>query len=223
MPILPEQFPDKSPLIGTDLESQLSTLLDRLQTDVKLTLLVQNDAKSSEMAAFLNHIVALSGRLSLRILSPGEDEALDQILDAALLPATGVGAPGQTPRMVFHGVPGGKEFSAFAAALLTAGGAARELDKYTLKDIGKIKKPMVMQVCVSLGCQHCAQLVSHAHRIAWENPLVTAHMIDANLYPALVKDYNIQRVPLTVIDRKTAIPGGKTMAELTTLLARYEG
>jgi predicted DsbA family dithiol-disulfide isomerase len=47
-------------------------------------------------------------------------------------------------------------------------------------------------------------------------------MIDANLYPALVKAYDIQRVPLTVIDRKRFVPGGKTMAELTSLLARYK-
>jgi predicted DsbA family dithiol-disulfide isomerase len=47
-------------------------------------------------------------------------------------------------------------------------------------------------------------------------------MVDANLYPELVKMYDIRRVPLTVIDRKKTVPGGKTMAELTTLLARYK-
>ena len=56
---------------------------------------------------------------------------------------------------------------------------------------------------------------------AWENPLVTAHMIDANLYPELVKTYNIQRVPLTVVNTSESFSGGKTMAELTTLLAKY--
>ena len=74
---------------------------------------------------------------------------------------------------------------------------------------------------MSLACQHCAQLVLHAPRIAWENELVTAHMIDANLYPGLVRELNLQRVPLTVINGKKQIPGGKTMAELTTLLNRY--
>ena len=80
---------------------------------------------------------------------------------------------------------------------------------------------MVIQVCVSLGCQHCSQLVGNAQRIAWENSLVTAHMIDANLYPELVKTYNIQRVPLTVVNTSESFSGGKTMAELTTLLAKY--
>ena len=155
-------------------------------------------------------------------ISEAEDPELDEALDASLLPATGVALPGEMPRMVFHGIPGGKEITAFASAVLTAGGGMKPLDKPTLKDIAKVKNPMVLQICVSLGCQHCSQLVSSAHRVAWENPLITAHMIDANLYPALVKEYDIQRVPLTVIDRKRFVPGGKTMAELTSLLARYK-
>ena len=80
---------------------------------------------------------------------------------------------------------------------------------------------MKLQVCVSLGCQHCAQLVVHAQRIAWENELVTAHMIDANLYPHLVQTLKLDRVPLTVVNGTKQIPGGKTMAELTSLLAKY--
>ena len=61
----------------------------------------------------------------------------------------------------------------------------------------------------------------HAQRIAWENELVTAHMIDANLYPELVQRLNLQRVPLTVVNDTKQFPGGKTMAELTAILAKY--
>ena len=89
-----------------------------------------------------------------------------------------------------------------------------------MKHIAKIKRPVDVRVCVSLACHHCAQLVMSAQRVAWENPLVTAHMIDANLYPELVERYQIQRVPLMVIDGDKTVPGGKTMAELTSLLAR---
>ena len=125
--------------------------------------------------------------------------------------------------MVFHGVPGGKEITAFASALLNAGGGVKPLDKFTMKDIGKIQKPMTVQICVSLACAHCCQLVANAHRVAWENPNVTAHMIDANLYPDLVAQLDVQRVPMTIINGAPAFPGGKTMAELTGLLAKYKG
>ena len=207
----------KSPLIAPALEEQLKSLFDRLAAPVELTAILGDDPKSAEMGIFLKHLTGLSPRLSLRILSPGEDARLDEALDASLLPATAVG----NARMVFHGVPGGKEITAFAGAILNAGQAAKALDRFTLKDIAKIKSPMKLQVCVSLSCQHCAQLVVHAQRIAWENELVTAHMIDANLYPHLVQALKLDRVPLTVVNGKKQIPGGKTMAELTSLLARY--
>ncbi len=212
----------KSPLINDTLEAQLKTLLDRLNVPVELICVAGESEKDGEMVLFLQHFVSLSPHLSCQILKAGENAYLDAALDATLLPATGITTPGKMPRMVFHGVPGGKEITAFASAVLTAGGGLKPLDKPTLKDIAKIKNPMVLQICVSLGCQHCSQLVSSAHRVAWENELVTAHMIDANLYPELVKSYDIQRVPLTVIDGKKFVPGGKTMAELTTLLAKYK-
>ena len=212
----------KSPLINDALEAQLKTLLERLTGTVELTCVAGESEKDAEMILFLQHFAALSTNLTCRIFKAGENLELEQVLDASLLPATGVALPGEMPRMVFHGIPGGKEITAFASAVLTAGGGMKPLDKPTLKDIAKVKSPMVLQICVSLGCQHCSQLVSSAHRVAWENPLVTAHMIDANLYPELVKIYDIKRVPLTVINGKTFVPGGKTMAELTTLLAKYK-
>lgn len=218
MPYDASAFSRQSSLISGELEEQLKLLLDRLTAPVELICLVGEGEKSGEMAAFLNHVAELSPRIACRFLAPGEDGTLDSALDSTLLPATGLTRPGETPRMVFHGIPGGKEINTFASALLTAGGGAKELDRPTLKDIGKIKGPMDVRVCVSLGCHHCAQLAAGALRVAWENPGVTAHVIDANLYPALVEEYRLERVPLTVVNGKNHIPGGKTMAELTTIL-----
>ena len=210
-------FPEKSPLIAPALEEQLKTLFARLTTEVALTAILGDDDKSREMGGFLCHLCSLSPLLRLQLLEPGENPALDAALDASLLPATAVGGE----RMIFHGVPGGKEITAFAGAILNAGGAAKPLDRFTMKDITKLKSPMMLQVCVSLACQHCAQLVLHAQRIAWENELVTAHMIDANLYPALVQELKLERVPVTVVNGRKQFPGGKTMAELTGILSKY--
>ena len=210
-------FPEKSPLIAPALEEQLKTLFSRLTAEVVLTAILGDDDKSREMGGFLCHLCSLSPLLRLQLLEPGENPELDDALDASLLPATAVGGE----RMIFHGVPGGKEITAFAAAILNAGGAAKPLDRFTMKDIQKIDTPLALQVCVSLSCQHCCQLVIHAQRIAWENELVTAHMIDANLYPALVQQLKLERVPMTVINGTKQLHGGKTMAELTGLLRKY--
>ena len=215
-------FSHSSGLISGDLEGQLKTILENLRRPVTLTCIADEGSKSQELGAFLNHFAALCPMLSCRFLSPGEDPALDEVMDARLLPAAGIGPEGERPRMIFHGIPGGKEITSFLSGVLAAGGAAKELDKYTMKDIQKIRRPMELQVCVSLACHHCAQLAASAMRIAWENPQVTAHTIDANLYPELVQKYSIERVPLLIIDREKLYPGGKTMAELTGLLSKMK-
>lgn len=211
---------EKSPLISAPLEDQLRQLFSKLNQPVTLICLAGDRDKEQEMAVFIRHIVSLSPLLSCRILTPGEDAAMDALLDGSLLPATGVFAGERFGRMVFHGIPGGRELTAFASAILNAGQAAKALDRPTLRDIGKISRPLDLRVCVSLGCQHCCQLVMHAHRIAWENENVTAHMIDANLYPELVDKFMITRVPLLILNQIQTVPGGKTMAELTSLLSR---
>ena len=216
------RFASRSDLIQQDLEDQLKLLLSNLTLPVQLTCIADEGEKSSEMGAFLNHLSSLSDQLTCVFLSPGEKTACEEVMDASMLPVTGIGSPGGIPRMEFHGIPGGKEISSFASGILAAGGAVKPLDKYTMKDIGKIRKPMILQVCVSLACQHCAQLAASALRIAFENPQVVTHVIDANLYPQLVEKYQIERVPLLIVDRENLYPGGKTMGELTTLLAKHK-
>jgi alkyl hydroperoxide reductase subunit AhpF len=211
---------EKSPLISEELEGQLKTLLVQIPAPVTLVCIAGPDDKSREMIVFLRHLVSLSPQLSLTALSPGEKPEQDALLDATLLPATGLWNAGGFCRMVFHGVPGGHELSSFVTAVLTAGGVGKPLDKPTLKDIAKIQKPVSLQICVSLGCQHCAKLVIAAQRVAAENAAVTAHMIDANLYPEIVSRYAIQRVPVLAAEGKMLSVGGMTMAELCALLRK---
>jgi len=207
---------EKSPLISEALEAQLRSILAPLQKPVTLVFLGGADEKSEEMRRFLLHFTSLSPSLLLREPDDGQKE----LLDAAFLPATGLWNEGGFCRAVFHGVPGGHELSSFVTAVLAAGGAAKPLDKPTFRDIAKIRKPVVLQICISLGCQHCARLVMDAQRTALENSNVTAHMIDANLYPQLVEQYEIQRVPVVVSGGKVLAIGGMTLPELCTLLRK---
>ena len=215
-------FETRSPLIDGDLESQLSQLLGTLQVPVFVTSIVDTREKSMEMGTFLNHLSGLSPMITCCFLSPDEDPALAQTMEADMLPVTGVGQSGEIPRMIFHGIPGGKELSSFVMALINAGQAVKPLDTSFRMAIDTISTPITLEVCVSLACHHCAQLVTAAQRIAWENPMVTAHMIDANLYPSLVQQFQIQRVPLLIVDHKETYSGGKTLEELIALLTKMK-
>jgi len=57
MPLSPERYPAKSPLIAPELEDQLKTLLDKLSAPVTLVCVLDEGEKSAEMAAFVNGIL----------------------------------------------------------------------------------------------------------------------------------------------------------------------
>lgn len=209
-----------SPLIAPELEAQLRTLLAPINVPTEIVCIGEDSEKSCEMACFLTHIASLCEKLSLRLVKAGEDAQADAALDASLLPATGFHTENGYSRAVFHGVPGGKELTGFVMALLKVGGAGKPVDKPTLKDISRIDKPAKLQICVSLGCHHCAKVVVNAQTIAEENPLVSAHMIDANLYPELVAKYDIQRVPVLIADGAVLASGEQTLPEMCTLLRK---
>lgn len=213
----------RSSLISADLESRLAELFGALKKDVTLCCLFGSDEKSEEMRVFAEHLVSLSPRLKLNSAVAGEKPEWEQLFGLGLFPATGIWNENGFCRASFHGVPGGHELSSFVTAILAAGDSAEPLDKATLKDIAKIKRSISVEICVSLGCQHCAKLVMAAQRIAYENPAVSAHMIDANLYPELVSKYQIQRVPVVVSNGSVLSVGGMTLFELSALLRKQPG
>lgn len=222
MSLSADSLPLKSPLISVELEGQLKSVLAPVSGNVTLTCIADDGDKSLEMAIFLKDLASLSEHLAFKLLAPGEDPAADAVLDPAYLPATGFFTDRGFERMVFHGVPGGREMNSFAMALLTAGGAAKPLDKPTLKDIARIKGPVRADVCVSLTCSHCAKTVMNAQRVAYENEAVSVHMIDANLYPALVEQYKIERVPIMIAAGKMVGAGEMTMPEICTALRKLK-
>ena len=56
-------------------------------------------------------------------------------------------------------------------------------------------------------------------RLASLNPLISARMIDARLFPDLIEQYHLERVPVILIDGKSTAIGGKDISEILELLA----
>lgn len=223
-----DSIADRSPLITDELEEQMSGLFASLERQVTVTSIIdddensENNEKSLEMAVFLKHMTGLSDRLTLRLIGKGSERDADSALDSSFLPATGFHTEDGYARTVFHGVPGGHELGGFISALLAAGGHIKQIDGPTHKEIAGIKKKTLLHIAVSLGCSHCAATVINAQRIAEENELVTVHTIDANLYPELVKEYRIERVPLLTIDGEIVGQTEMTLPELCRVMRDHK-
>lgn len=212
-------IPKTSSLIDDDLKIQLAGVFSRMQDPVVIRAVVDlSEEKGAELASFLNTLQHLDEKLSLELYAPDEAAAAVPELNTEYLPVTGLYKDGRYSRAAFHGIPGGEEINSFVLGLYNLAGPGQDVPGRLKKKIEKLKKAANLKICVSLACHHCPKLVTTCQQIAILNPLIEAEMIDASLYPDLVRQYDIQRVPMLIINDTEQYMGSKTMEEIINLL-----
>lgn len=211
------QISADSPLLDEKTKETMRGVFAKLNRDVTIKAVVdEKDGKSMEMASFLRTLAELSSRIALELYAPSEGAGLG--MDTVHLPASGLFLDGTYTGVSFHGVPGGKEINSFVIGIYNLAGPGQEISKAAVKKIGKLKRPARIKICVSLACHHCPGVVIACQRIAMMSPLVEAGMYDANLYPDLVEEFKIERVPLVIINDRDTFVGPRSIEDLTQLL-----
>ncbi len=213
---------DDSPLLDDTTKGTLKNIFSKLNREIGLKAVVDmEEEKSAEMASFLKGLAMLDEKVRLELYAPSEAEGLG--LDTAYLPVTGMYLDGVYQRVAFHGVPGGKEINSFVIAMYNLAGPGQEIAPATVRKIGKLKKPVQVQIFTSLSCHHCPGVVIACQRIAILSEVVEARMYDANLYPELVEKYHIERVPMIVLNGKEIYTGPRSIEDLVQLLKDVKG
>lgn len=219
--------PDARSLLSSELRAQLGQIFTRLTKDLTLvTVIDPENEKSAELALFLEEIAALSPHIALEKKKKGEDEELEARLSIERFPVVALlDEKSRYTGVKFIGVPGGHEMNSFVLALLHVGSGDRLTDEQKAA-VASLADGTSIQVCVSLSCHFCPEVVSAAHSIAIESGgRVSAEMIDVALFPDIRARYNIMSVPATLIRRageaESAEPvfGARTLDELLSLAA----
>lgn len=209
-----------SALIDDELKEQLRGVLERLERDVTVVTVCDNaEPKCAEMRDFLEVIASLSPHVHVRVLQKGEEPKIEAEIEAERLPVAALyNEAGQFARVRFHGVPGGQEINSFVLALYNLAGPGQPLERKLIDDIDDISEKVDIKICVSLACHHCPGTVVACQRIAILNPNVRAAMLDANLYPDLLEQFHIERVPALILNNSKVLVGTKTIQQLCDLL-----
>lgn len=210
----------ESSLINEELKEQLIGVLDKLKESITIKAIVDmEEEKSIEMASFLNVMASLSDKLQLELYTVSEGKDISE-LDQTYLPVTGLYKDGAYGRACFHGIPGGKELNSFVVAIYNLSGSGKPLGRGLLKKIDKLDKKINVKICVSLACHHCPGVVAACQQIAILNPNIEAEMIDAALYPELVAEYKIERIPMIIVNNQDIYMGNKTIEDIVILLKK---
>jgi glutaredoxin-like protein len=200
---------------SADRSAAIRSVLAAVNSAVRLVFFEQSIGCESctPTRQLLEHIADLSPYVTVETcnLIFEKDRAAQHGIDR--VPAIVVCSPGRD-RIRFYGAPFGHELMSLLEAIrLTASGESG-LTTASRARLASIAAPVSLQVFYTPTCTFCPQMVNLANRLAIERPLITATAIDATQYPDLVRRYNVNGVPKTIINDALEIVGAATETEV---------
>jgi len=185
-----------------------SELEEKLEKPVKIVMFTQEIECQScaQTRRLLTEFAALSNKISLEVYDFVADVAKAKEYGVDKVPAIIVlGEKDYGVR--FYGLPYGYEFQTFLEGVISVSTGKTDLSEETKKKLKEVKKPVRIQVFVTLTCPYCPMVASLAYKFATENDMVKADVVEVSEFPHLGVKYAIMGVPKTVINEKTEFVG----------------
>ena len=165
----------------------------------------------------LEQIKELTDRITIETLNLviEKDRAAQHGIDR--VPAIVVSAPGRD-RIRFYGAPFGNELMSLVDAIRMTGTGETGLSQQSRAQLKTLSTLVDVKVFFTPTCVYCPRMIALANEMAVDSPLVSATAIDAMEFPDLVRRYNVNGVPKTVINDSIEIMGAAPEEELVTAI-----
>ncbi|NMB63621.1 MAG: glutaredoxin [Spirochaetes bacterium] len=190
-------------LFDDKVKSQLSQLLSKIKNPIAINFFTQEiECPTCQTThKFVEEIASLNDKISINVYDFLKDADMAKEFGIDKIPAIVVTDATKSIKGVrFFGIPAGYEINSFIAACVEVSGVTEPLPEAILSRIKKIAKPIHIQVFVTLTCPYCPAAVATAHRLAIENPNITADMIESTTFTPLAVKHNVSSVPKVVIN-----------------------
>jgi len=156
----------------------------------------------------LDEVAGLNDNITLEEVNSILDKERAEQYGISHIPAVVILRDGKYTRMRFFGAPAGYEFMSLVEAVALAGGDDSGLNDASRKLIAEhVTTPLDIQVFVTPTCPHCPRMVTLAHRMAIEHPLIRATCVEASEFLDLSRRYQVTGVPKTVVNGTIEILG----------------
>lgn len=144
-----------------------------------------------------------------------KDKAAEHGIDR--VPAIIISAP-RCDRIRYYGAPLGNELPTLLQAIKLAATGKTELAADSRVRLKDLTKPVTVQVFFTPTCVYCPRMIALANQVAIESPFVSTAAIDATEFPDLVRRYNVNGVPKTIINGTREIMGAVPEGDFVTAL-----
>ena len=165
----------------------------------------------------LEQIKELTDRVTIETLNLVIDKDRAEQHGIDRVPAIVVSAPGRN-RIRFYGAPFGNELISLVDAIRMTGTGETGLSEHSRAQLKTLATPVDVKVFFTPTCVYCPRMITLAYEMAVDSPLVSATAIDATEFPDLVRRYNVNGVPKTVINDSIEILGAAPEEELVTAI-----
>jgi glutaredoxin-like protein len=166
----------------------------------------------------LEQIVAENPDVALEVLNLVLDKEKAAEYGVDRVPAVIIAAAGRD-RIRYYGAPLGNELPTLLQAINMAATGDTKLSDQSRAQLQALSAPVEVQVFFTPTCVYCPQMISLANQAAIESPFVTAVAIDATEFPDLVRRYNVNGVPKTVINDAVELMGAAPEADFIAALS----
>jgi glutaredoxin-like protein len=193
-------------LLNDSIRQQIRGVFTELKEPVHILYFgsQENCASCADTRQMAEEVVALSDKLSLGIHDLQTEAILAQQYHMDKAPGMVIAAKNGEDISDYGirlaGIPAGHEFTSLIQDILLVSGRDSGLSPATREYLKGLTKPVRLQVFVTPTCPYCPRAVVLAHRMALENPLVQAEMVEATEFPELADRYYVSGVPQTTIN-----------------------
>jgi glutaredoxin-like protein len=156
----------------------------------------------------LDEIAGLSDRVGVEEVNFILEKDRAAALGITAVPTIAVLKGDVDTRIRFLGAPAGYELMSLIEAIILAGGTDSGLSPESKTLIAEhVAQPLDVKVFVTPTCPHCPGVVTLAHRMAFEHPLIHATCIEATEFLDLSRQYRVTGVPKTIVNGTIEILG----------------
>ena len=189
----------------------VSTQLSALEHAVTILFFTRTiGAPESTLVArqIVDELASLSDRVTVEEVNVVLDKDRAAGFGIDDIPALVLLRNGEDSRIRFLGAPAGYEFMSLVDAVLLAGTSDSGLSPETRTAIAeRVHEPLELLVFVTPTCPHCPRAVTLAHKMAVENPHITATCVEATEFIDLSRKYRVTGVPKTIVNGTIEILG----------------
>jgi alkyl hydroperoxide reductase subunit F len=176
-------------MLDSNLKTQLKAYLERVKLPFVITASLDEGVSSQEMHEFLQDIVGLTDKITLK--TDGTD---------ARRPSFTIARPGEEERIRFAAIPMGHEFTSLVLALLQVGGHPPKIEQELIDQIKGLEGELRFETYMSLTCHNCPDVVQALNLLAVLNPKISSVVIDGGLYRDEVEARQVLAVPMVFLN-----------------------